>query len=139
LTPLEVLPGTLKSIGKIERAFLWSAKSTTTRAKGKVNWKTVFRQKKLGGLGIMNLEKCATTLLLRWPWLEWTCLNKILVGYGNSCTCEDMDIFYAATTITLGTIVKTPFGKLLGLVRGNSLILPRLFLHPRSKKKMESL
>jgi hypothetical protein len=69
----------------------------------------VSREKKLGGLGIMNLEKYAMTLRLRLPWLEWTCLDKIWVGYGNSCTCEDMDIFYDTTTITIGNDSKAPF------------------------------
>jgi hypothetical protein len=38
LTSLQVTPGTLKFINKIERAFLWAAKETTTSAKCKVNW-----------------------------------------------------------------------------------------------------
>jgi hypothetical protein len=45
-------------------------------------------------------------------WLEWTDPTKIWVGYdpyGNPCSEEDMSIFYAATTITLGNGCKTPF------------------------------
>jgi hypothetical protein len=35
--------------------------------------------------------------------------NKIWVGYGNRCNNDDMDIFYAATSITLDNGKKTPF------------------------------
>jgi hypothetical protein len=55
-----------------------------------------------GGLGILHLDKFATALRLRWPWLEWKSNDKIWVGSGNPCTDKDMDIFYATTTITLG-------------------------------------
>ena len=77
LTSLGVPPGTLKFIKKIERAFLWSAKEKTSGAKCKVNWEVACRPKKLGGLGIKNLDKYATSLRLRWPWLEWTDPQKI--------------------------------------------------------------
>jgi hypothetical protein len=99
LTP-NLPPGTLKFINKLERAFLWSAKDKTTGAKCKINWETVCHPKKLGGLGILHMEKFARAILLRWPWLEWKDPNKIWVGSGNPCSKDDMDMFYTATTIT---------------------------------------
>jgi hypothetical protein len=109
LTPLMVPPETIKFINKIQRAFLWSAKDTTSGAKCKVNWDLVCRPKKLGGLGILHMSKFATALRLRWPWLQWKDPNKIWAGSGNPCTKEDMDIFYTATEISLGNGNKTPF------------------------------
>lgn len=93
LTPLALPSGTIKFINKIERAFLWSGKESTTGAKCKVNWDTVCRPKKLGGLGILHLGNFATALRLRWPWLQWKDPNRIWAGSGNPCTKEDMDFF----------------------------------------------
>jgi hypothetical protein len=101
--------GTLKFINKLERAFLWAAKDSTTGAKCKVNWDVVCRPKKYGGLGVLNVDKSATALRLRWPCLEWTCPGKIWVGSGNPCGKKNLDIFYAANTIMLGNGAKTPF------------------------------
>jgi hypothetical protein len=56
-----------------------------------------------------GLDKFATALRLRWPWLEWKDESKIWAGTGNPCNEKDMEIFYAATTITLGNGRKTPF------------------------------
>jgi hypothetical protein len=55
------------------------------------------------------LEKFATALRLRWPWLEWKDNNKIWAGTGNPCNEKDMEVIFAATTITLGDGRKTPF------------------------------
>ena len=98
LTPLAIPPGTIKSINKLERAILWSAKDTTTGAKCKVNWDKVYCPKKFGGLGVLHMGKFATVLRLRWPWLEWKDPTKIWIGSGNPCFDEDMELFYAADT-----------------------------------------
>jgi hypothetical protein len=61
------------------------------------------------------LEKFMAALCLRWPWIEWHDTGKIWLGSYNPCSEEDMNIFYATTTITLGNGGKTPlFGMLLG-------------------------
>jgi hypothetical protein len=109
LTPLSIPLGTLKYINKVERAFLWAAKDSTIGAKCKVNWEVVCHPKKYGGLGVLNMEKFATSLRLCWPWLEWKCPDKIWVGSGNPYSKEDMANFYAATTITVGNGARMPF------------------------------
>jgi hypothetical protein len=78
-------------------------------AKCKVNWEIVCRPNKFGGLDIPHTGKFATALRLRWPLLEWKDPNKIWIGSGNPCSDQDMELFYAATTITVGNGSKTPF------------------------------
>jgi hypothetical protein len=64
LTPHAFLPGTLKYINKLEGAFVWAAKESTTRAKCKVNWDIACRPKVYGGLRVLHLDKFATALCL---------------------------------------------------------------------------
>jgi hypothetical protein len=93
----------------LERAFIWATNGTTSGAKCKVNWDIICRPKIYGGLGVLHLEKFASTLRLCCPWLEWKDPSKIWVGYDNPFSKEDMDLFYGATTIILGNGNKTPF------------------------------
>jgi hypothetical protein len=118
----------LKYINEVERAFLWASKEATSGAKYKVNWETGCRPKIYGGLGVSHMGKFAMALRLRWPWLEWTESDKIWVGTGNTCTEEDMDIFYAATTITIGNGQKAPFWP-APWIQGRALkdIAPKIF------------
>ena len=50
----------------------------------------------------MHLAKFAQALRLRWLWFEWTDRGKAWIGLGSPCDAEDLDLFYAATSITIG-------------------------------------
>ena len=58
---------------------------------------------------MLNTDKFARALRLRWLWFEWNDPRKLWVGLGNPCTEEDYEFFYASTTITVGDGAKTPF------------------------------
>lgn len=62
---------------------------------------------KFVGLGILDLEKFAAALHLRWLWLEWTDDSKSWIGLGNPCTDDDRDLFVAATTVVAGESKRT--------------------------------
>lgn len=96
-------------MNKLERAFLWAGTDKATGAKCKVNWDTVCQPSEYGGLGILNTEKFARALRLRWFWFEWKEPTKLWVGSGNPCDEMDKNLFYASSTIIVGNGARTPF------------------------------
>jgi hypothetical protein len=83
----------------------------------KVNWEMVCHPKYLGGLGVLNTDKLDRVLIFRWLWLEWRDLEKNGDRTGNPCTKDDMDFFYAATSIKLGDGKGPYFGSPLSFFR----------------------
>lgn len=59
-----------KRIDKIQRAFLWGRTNGSGSNKGMplVGWNVVITPKKMGGMGITNIELQNEALLLRWWW-----------------------------------------------------------------------
>ena len=88
LTPLVIPSSILLSVNKLERAFLWAAADKVSGGQCKVNWKIVCRPKDKGGLCIMDLDKFARALRLRWPWLQWKDPTKAWIGKENPCNKE---------------------------------------------------
>jgi hypothetical protein len=68
--------GTIKAFDKIQRGMLWACNVVVNSGKCKVNWAKVCRPKGMGGLGILELERFARALCLRWLWQEWTTPKK---------------------------------------------------------------
>ena len=133
--PLIIPPPIIKSINKIERAFLWAGTEKITGAKCKVNWATVYRPKHLGGFGVLDLDKFARALRLRWLWYEWKETDKLWVGMGNPCDKVDINLFYASTIISIGNGVIALFFKIfLGSLAKNRRTLPTSFTWPPHEK-----
>ena len=60
----------------------------------------------LGGLGIVDLERFAIALRLRWLWFEWKNQERAWVGLDIPCSKVDRDLFHASTVVTVGNGVK---------------------------------
>jgi mannosylglycoprotein endo-beta-mannosidase len=109
LTALKADKGILKAFAKISRGMLWACKEAVSGRKCKVNWQKVCRPKELGGLGILDLEKFSRALRLRWLWYEWRAPEKPWVGSETPNDASDIDLFNAATRVTIGNGSKASF------------------------------
>jgi hypothetical protein len=102
LMPLVIPPNILQTFNKLERSIFWVGTHKVMGANARINWKSVCRPKEKGSLGIIDHEKFARALRLCWPWLHWKDPSKAWIGNELPCDEADMDLFYAATTITIG-------------------------------------
>jgi hypothetical protein len=99
----------LDDIDKIRRCFLWVGDKALSGGKCKVNWTSTTLPNEYGGLGVLNLNKFATALRVRWLCHEWTSPDKTWVGMEVPCTEKDKLLFAACTMITLGDGQKAAF------------------------------
>jgi len=67
-----------------------------------VQWKKVQRPKKLGGLGVLYLERFSRALRLRWLWYEWMEPDRPWVGGNLPVNEVDRQFFRISTTVTVG-------------------------------------
>jgi hypothetical protein len=101
----------LKQIDKLRRSFLWKGEEPDKVSGGHclVNWLTVYTPKKLGRLGILDLERFARALRLRWLWFKWKQADRPWTGLDIPCDKTDRDLFDASTVITVGKGDKASF------------------------------
>jgi hypothetical protein len=99
---LVIPPGILQTFNKLEKSLFWAGKDKLTGGQCNVNWKSVFRPKEKGSLGIIDLEKFARALRLCCLWIHWKDPCKVWIGNKNPCDETFMDFFYVDTTITIG-------------------------------------
>lgn len=58
--------------------------------------------KKKGGLGILDLERFARALRLRWLWFQWKHRERAWNGLDLPVDSRDRDLFAASTEVTIG-------------------------------------
>lgn len=109
MTALKPPKETLDEVDTMRKRFLWAGDKELTGGKCKINWTRTTLPKEYGGLGILNLQKFARALRLRWLWHEWTAPDKAWVGTGTPCDDTDRLLFRACTMITVGNGHKTRF------------------------------
>jgi hypothetical protein len=99
----------IQELDKIRRRFLWVGDKAISGGKCKVNWRKTTLPKELGGLGVLDLEKFARALRLRWLWQQWTSPDKAWAGTEVPCDDADKRLFAKCTHIALGDGDKANF------------------------------
>jgi hypothetical protein len=93
---------TLKQVNKILRGFLWLGKAEANGGNCHVNWARVCRPLNLGGLGIPDLARTATSLRVRWLWRMRTDPLRPWRGLDMQFSKAELDIFAASTSMVVG-------------------------------------
>jgi hypothetical protein len=77
----------LQTIDKIRRNFLWRGSKPETCSGGHclVNWPLTCLPKNKGGLGILDLDRFARGLRLRWLWLRWKSKDRAWTALKLPC------------------------------------------------------
>nr|AAL84310.1 hypothetical protein [Oryza sativa Japonica Group]ABF94209.1 hypothetical protein LOC_Os03g07460 [Oryza sativa Japonica Group] len=91
----------------------------------------------MGGLGVLDLDKFARALRLRWLWFEWECPDKPWVGTTPHYDELDEQIFVAATKVTIGNGQKAKFwtSNWIGH-QPLKYLAPALFNHSKGKQRL---
>jgi hypothetical protein len=103
--PIEVVV----KIDSIRRSFLWASCDKVVGGKCKVNWEGVCNPKEYGGIVIRKLPKFTAALHMCWLWHERNDDDKPWVGLETPCTPQYIDLFAAATKVSIGNGNKSIF------------------------------
>lgn len=136
LTVFPVQKWLLKKIDKLRRGFLWKGNNPEACSGGHclINWSTTCQPKNKGGLGILNLERFARALRIRWLWMRWKNRDKAWIGLQSPCDKIDEELFNASTVVNVGNGRTTSFWK-SSWIHGQAPknIAPILFKKARKK------
>lgn len=92
----------LKKIDKIRRSFLWKGDNDANGGHCLVAWPNTMKPKKMGGLGIIDLERFSRALRLRWCWYQWKDSDRPWSGSEAPVDEVDNQLFRASTIVTIG-------------------------------------
>jgi hypothetical protein len=92
----------IKHLDKIRKGFFWKGDEVASGGHCLVRWANVKKPKKLGGLGVLDLERFSRALRLRWLWYPWSDPDRPWVGAEVPCSDLDHQLFRASTRVILG-------------------------------------
>jgi hypothetical protein len=127
----------IRKIDRLRRSFLWRGETPDKVYGGHslVNWPTTCLPKIKGGLGVLDLERFARALRLRWLWFQWKHKERAWNELDLPCDGRDRDLFAASTVVTIGDGKTARFWTsswVEGMTPKN--LAPTLFLKSRRKK-----
>jgi hypothetical protein len=122
----------------LTRNFLWKSSNPGNVKRGHylINWRTCQRSRRLGGLGIKDLEKFNRAPRLRWLWYNWDPEERHWKKLFRHDDHIDRSLFFASTYVIIGNGKATPFWEarwLHGVAPKD--IAPKLFKETRFKKR----
>jgi hypothetical protein len=94
----------IRKIDQLRRSFLWRGETPDKVYGGHslVNWPTACRPRIKGGLGILDLERFARALRLRWMWYQWNQKDRAWNELELPCDGRDRELFAASTVVSIG-------------------------------------
>jgi hypothetical protein len=128
----------IKEVDRFRRSFLWKGVDHDKVRGGHclVKWKCCTRPRRLGGLGIKDLDKFGRALRLRWLWHNWDIVDQPWKNLLKLQDKTDRAFFFASSVMRVGDGRNTPFweSRWLNGVSPKELA-PNLFNQARFKQR----
>jgi hypothetical protein len=120
----------------MRRSFLWKGEEPEKVSGGHclVNWPTTCTPRALGGLGILDLERLARALRLRWYWYKWKDDGRPWSRLDIPSDKANKVLFNALTFVTVGKGNKAQFWH-SSWINGSSPLNIAPSLYQKSKRK----